>query len=237
MTIILTNDDGIDAPGIWALNQAINAPDFSTQILPEFSQSIIVAPKAHFSGCGHQLTTHRPIGIEHRSDNAYAVDGTPADCTRIAIKSITDDVKWVLSGINAGGNLGVDVYTSGTVAAVREAAMHGIRGIAISHWIKKPLAIDWNVAARWTTRVLVELFSRPLPPGTFWNVNLPHLESDTAEPEMVFCQPSIDPLPVSYRVDGHLHYYEGEYNKRDRAPGTDVDVCFSGKIAVTALKL
>ncbi|ELR98123.1 5'/3'-nucleotidase SurE [Gloeocapsa sp. PCC 73106] len=221
---ILTNDDGIDAPGIKALAGAI-APD----------SIIVAAPKDHLSGCGHQLTTHRPIQVERRNAKAYAIDGTPADCTRIALTHIQKEAKYVLSGINEGGNLGVDVYTSGTVAAVREASMHGVPGIAISQWIKKPLVIDWETATAWTVRVLSVLLERSLPPGSFWNVNLPHLEPGTPEPEIIFCQPSNHPLPVNYRVDGDLFYYYGEYAKRERAPGTDVDVCFSGNIAVTLL--
>ncbi|MDJ0690740.1 MAG: 5'/3'-nucleotidase SurE [Xenococcaceae cyanobacterium MO_188.B32] len=225
MTIILTNDDGIDAPGIRALKQAVNG------------ESIIVAPKEQHSGCGHRVTTHRPLQLQCRSPQEYAVDGTPADCTRIALTHVAKDVEWVLSGINAGGNLGIDVYISGTVAAVREAAIHGIPGIAISHWIKKPLVIDWDIATRWTVRVLDKLRYHPLPAGSFWNVNLPHLEPGAEEPDIVFCQPSIDPLPVNYRVERDLHYYYGEYSRRGRSPNTDVDVCFSGNIAVTQITL
>lgn len=225
MTIILTNDDGVDAPGIRALQQAI----------PE--TSVIVAPEKQHSGCGHQVTTHRGIKIAKRSPREYAVDGTPVDCTRLAIKNIAPNTRLVLSGINLGGNLGTDVYISGTVAAVREAAIHGIPGIAISHWIKKPLVVDWAVATRWTTRVIKDLRSRPLPPGSFWNVNLPHLEAEQPEPKIVLCKPSIDPLPVNFKVEENTYHYYGEYAKRDRHPGTDVDICFGGNIAVTLIKL
>ncbi|NJQ97994.1 MAG: 5'/3'-nucleotidase SurE [Hydrococcus sp. CSU_1_8] len=224
MTSIVTNDDGIDAPGIRALYKALN------------NQGIIVAPKDHLSGCGHQVTTTRPIHLQQRAPNEYAVDGTPADCTRLAITHIAQK-RMVLSGINAGGNLGIDAYISGTVAAVREAAIHGIPGIAVSHWIRRPLVIDWELASVWTAKVLEILFNRPLPPESFWNVNLPHIEPNSPEPEIVFCSASTQPLPVKYRIDGDLFYYEGEYAKRDRAPGTDVDVCFSGKIAVTLMRL
>ena len=225
MTIILTNDDGIDAPGIRALQQAVSEP------------TTIIAPNRQYSGCGHQVTTHRGIKLEKRSPAEYASEGTPVDCTRIAINKIAPDTKLVLSGINAGGNLGTDVYISGTVAAVREAAIHGIPGIAISHWIKKPLIIDWSVATRWTKMVLKDLLSRPLPPGSFWNVNLPHLEPDRPEPKIILCEPSISPLPVDYRLEADVYYYQGEYAKRDRNPGTDVDVCFGGNIAVTLIRL
>lgn len=225
MNIILTNDDGIDAPGIRALSQAVNG------------KGIIVAPKYPLSGCGHQVTTNKPLEIKRRSDTEYAVDGTPADCARVGISHLFPEVKWVLSGINAGGNLGVDVYISGTVAAVREAAIRGVPGIAISHWIKKPLVIDWEWATFCTIRVLEELFHRSLPPKSFWNVNLPHLEPGKPEPEIVFCPLSNDPLPSKYLVEGDLYYYQGEYGKRDRTVGTDVDVCFSGNISVTLIQL
>ena len=225
MTIILTNDDGIDAPGIRALQEAVT------------EANIIVAPTQPYSGCGHQVTTHREMKLKRRSNQEYALDGTPADCTRMAINQIAPNTKLVLSGINAGGNLGTDVYISGTVAAVREAAIHGIPGVAISHWIKRPLLIDWSVATRWTTRVLDDLLSRPLPPGSFWNVNLPHLEPDRPEPRIILCQPSIDPLPLQYRKEGDTYHYQGKYSDRERTPGTDVDICFGGNIAVTLIRL
>jgi 5'-nucleotidase len=224
MTIILTNDDGIDAPGIEALHKAIAG------------KGVIVAPEDHLSGCGHQVTSYKPITVEKRSETAYKVKGTPADCTRIALTHF-QEISWVLSGINAGGNLGVDRYISGTVAAVREAAIHNIPAIAISHWIKKPLVINWEIATQWTAIVLEELMSKELPPKSFWNVNLPHLETGSPEPDLVFCEPSNDPLPVSYRIEDNLYHYSGEYAKRARTPGKDVDVCFSGNIAITQINL
>jgi 5'-nucleotidase len=226
MTIILTNDDGIDAPGIKALVQAVQGKNF-----------IVAAPKDHQSGCGHQVTTTRPISMQKRSDTEYAIAGTPADCIRIAITQITQDVKFVLSGINAGGNLGVDAYISGTVAAVREAAMHGIAGVAISHYRKAKQNFDWELAAKLTAEVLAELLHRPLEPGCFWNVNLPHLQSGEPEPELVFCQPCTKPLPVNYRIDGEDFFYVGEYSKRERTPGSDVEACFAGNIAITQLRV
>lgn len=225
MTWILTNDDGIDAPGIRALHKAVN------------SKGVIVAPKDHQSGCGHQVTTTQPIYVQRRSDVEYAIAGTPADCVRIAVSHLCSDVNLVLSGINAGGNMGVDAYISGTVAAVREAAMHRIPGIAVSHYRKGRRNVDWDVAARWTTKVLTDLLTRPLEPGTFWNVNLPHLEPGDPDPEVVFCEPCTRPLPTNYRVEGDEFYYVGEYAKRARTPGTDVDACFSGYIAVTQIRL
>ncbi|MBW4614675.1 MAG: 5'/3'-nucleotidase SurE [Desmonostoc vinosum HA7617-LM4] len=226
MTIILTNDDGIDAPGIRALLKAVNEQNV-----------IIAAPKEHQSGCGHQVTTTRPINLQRRSENEYAIAGTPADCVRIAMTQISKNIKFVLSGINAGGNLGVDAYISGTVAAVREAAMHGIPGIAISHYRKAKQNFDWDLAAKLTAEVLLDLLNRPLEVGSYWNVNLPHLQPTEPHPKLVFCQPCTKPLPIDYRVDGNDFYYVGEYGKRDRTPGSDVEVCFSGNIAVTQLRV
>lgn len=226
MTLILTNDDGIDAPGIRALLKAV-----------EGKKVIVAAPKDHLSGCGHQVTTTKAINVHRRSSTEYAIAGTPADCTRIALSHLCEDASFVLSGINAGGNMGADVYISGTVAAVREAAFHGIGGIAVSHYIKGKKNLDWDTAARWTAKVLADLLNRPIETGTYWNVNLPHLEPSNSDPDIVFCQPSTQPLPVNYRIEGSDYYYVGEYAKRDRVSGTDVDVCFAGKIAVTQLKL
>ena len=231
MTVILTNDDGIDAPGINALEKAV------IRLNPDNQSSVIVAPQTQHSGCGHQVTTNRGIQVSQKSTNAYAVAGTPADCSRLAINQLVAKPSWVLSGINAGGNLGTDVYISGTVAAVREAAFHGVGGIAISHRIKRPLQIDWDWAIAWTVKVLADLMERSLEPGCFWNVNLPHLEPGAKDPELIFCQPSTDSLPVNYLIEGDTYYYHGEYHKRDRSPGTDVDVCFSGNIAITKLSL
>ena len=225
MTLLLTNDDGVDAPGIRSLLKAVNG------------NGVIVAPKDHLSGCGHQVTTTRPIHVQRRSYSEYAIAGTPADCVRIAITHICQDVNFVLSGFNAGGNLGVDAYISGTVAAVREAAIHRVPGIAVSHYRQGKRNVDWDVAARWTARVLADLLKRPTESGTFWNVNLPHLEPGNPDPKVVFCEPSTQPLPVNYRIEGEDFYYVGEYAKRGRTPGTDVDVCFSGHIAVTHLRL
>lgn len=226
MTLILTNDDGIDAPGIRALLKAVAG-----------KKVMVAAPRDHLSGCGHQVTTTKAINVQQRSLAEYAIAGTPADCTRLALSHLCQDASFVLSGINAGGNMGADVYISGTVAAVREAAFHGVPGIAVSHYRKGKKNVDWDTAARWTAKVLADLMNRTPEVGTYWNVNLPHLEPGDPDPEVIFCQPSTQPLPVNYRIEGNDYYYVGEYAKRDRRSGTDVDVCFAGKIAVTQLRL
>lgn len=229
MTLIISNDDGIDAPGIQTLLKVIEE---------KVDEKIIVAaPKHQYSGCGHQVTTRRPIHVDRRSETEYAIGGTPADCIRIAITQICPEVKWVVSGINAGGNLGVDSYISGTIAAVREAAFHRIPGIAISQYRKGGRPTNWEMAKHWARVVFDDLFSRPIEPGAFWNVNLPYLEPGQPEPEIIFCEASTDPLPVKYRLEGEEFYYIGKYGERDRTPDTDVDICFSGNISITKIRL
>jgi 5'-nucleotidase len=239
MTLILTNDDGIDAPGLRALQKALR---LGSQFTSE--QIITVAPLQHHSGCSHQVTTHRPIQVEPRLAGKlpeYAVDGTPVDCVRIALSHVLPQLeikpKLLLSGINAGGNLGADIYISGTVAAVREAALYRVPGIAISHYIHCRQPIDWERASALTATVLDKLV-QVARPGSFWNVNLPHLDADTPDPAIVFCPLCTQPLPAEYRrsESGGLQY-AGEYGQRQRDLGSDVEVCFSGKIAVTQIQL
>ncbi len=221
--LLLTNDDGVDAPGLSALREASRSE----------GRIVIVAPRGPFSGCGHRVTTHAPIGVERRVTDCFAIDGTPADCVRLALHHLVPEAGWVLSGINAGGNLGTDVHHSGTVAAVREGVIHGRPGIAFSHYIARGRAIDWVRAGGWAGRVLRLLLARPWEPGTFWNVNLPHLEPDDPEPEIVFCPLDPSPLPLRYRLEGDVAHYSGDYHARERRPSSDVDVCFRGEIAVS----
>jgi 5'-nucleotidase len=229
LTLLLTNDDGVDAPGLaalWAATEGLGARR-------------VVAPFGPYSGCGHVVTTHKPITITRRAEDRYAVEGTPADCVRLAIHHLEPGLSWVVSGINAGGNLGTDIHHSGTVAAVREAVIHGRPGIAVSHYIARGRAVDWDRAARRARGVIRSLLARPWEPGTFWSVNLPHPEPGAAEPEVVTCPLDPSPLPLAYRVEpcGGVAHYAGDYQSRARVAGSDVDVCFGGRIAVTLVRL
>ena len=227
MRFLITNDDGIDAEGLQALCAAARG----------FGDSVVVAPAEHQSGCSHAATTGRGIRVEQRGENRYAVNGTPADCVRVGLLKIVPDATWVLSGVNHGGNLGADVHYSGTVAAVREAVLHGWPGIAFSCYRKKLIDYDWPRVSTWVERVLAELLAKPCEAGTFWNVNVPHLTADAPDPELVYCPLDPHPLPLSYRHEEGLHYYDGDYHARERRPGCDVDVCFGGRISVTTGRL
>ncbi len=136
MKFLLTNDDGIDAAGLMALEQAMST----------LGECVVVAPDQHLSGCGHQTTMHRPLALSHVSDQRHALDGTPVDCVRIGLGHAAPDSDWIISGINEGGNLGADLYRSGTVAAVREGALLGKPGIAVSQYRRRDSAADWDRA-------------------------------------------------------------------------------------------
>jgi 5'-nucleotidase len=155
----------------------------------------------------------------------------------VGLSSLAPDTDWVISGINEGANLGADVYPSGTVAAAREAVLLGKPAVAVSHYLKRMRPPDWQQAATWTREVLRTLLDRPPAPGSFWNVNLPHLDSPTAMPEVIFCELDRNPLPVKFRLDGESYHYEASYQDRQRDEGRDVERCLAGNIVVTYLSL
>jgi 5'-nucleotidase len=167
------------------------------------------------------------------------VSGTPVDCIRLALFQLATDIDVVLSGVNEGGNLGADIWFSGTVAAAREAAFFRRPAIAVSQYRLgrgKPFPIDR--AAHWTHCVLTDLLQRNPSANAFWNVNLPDPPDHAADcPPIVHCKADDFPLPVAYELrDGKFHY-SGSYHQRERAPGSDVATCFGGEIAVSLLEL
>ena len=234
MKLLITNDDGIDAPGLEALASAART----------IGDPIIVAPAGPQSGVSHAVTWREGVRIEPRGkdrqsgSDRFAIHGTPADCTRLGLLRLVPDAKWVLSGINHGSNLGADMYYSGTVAAVREAVLHGWPGVAVSHYRKSGVDYDWARAVKWVTPILSEILAKPIEAGLFYNVNLPILPAEVDDPEVVWCSLDPNPLPLNYRHEEESGlYYAGDYQLRHRTPGADVDVCFGGRIAVTAVRL
>ncbi len=227
MKLLLTNDDGIEARGLVALSRAV-AP---------LGTSVVVAPDRHLSGCSHQATTARPLDLKQLANGWYTVDGSPVDCARLGLVRVAPDAEWVLSGVNEGGNMGADVFLSGTVAAAREACLLGKPAIAISQYVRRR-PIDWEQTADWARRVIEALLGEPPAPGSFWNVNLPQPEmGDTQMPPLVHCPVDPHPLPVAYELlDGKLHY-RGRYQDRVRLAEHDVAVCFAGQIAVSQIGL
>ncbi|OYW71638.1 MAG: 5'/3'-nucleotidase SurE [Verrucomicrobia bacterium 12-59-8] len=227
MHVLLTNDDGISAPGLQALENAVQQLGW---------QYTIVAPATEQSQCGHRVTTHQHLRIETLGVNRHAVHGTPADCVRLALFALELKPDLVLSGVNAGGNMGQDIVISGTVAAAREAAYHGIRSMALSHYMIRELVVDWQRTAAWMAQIVRETHVQDQPHNSFWNINLPHLPADkTALPPRILCHPARSPLSVSYRKEEQGYAYSASYASRPRDTGSDVDACFSGKVAVSLL--
>lgn len=226
--ILLTNDDGVDAEGLSALRRALPQPEVEVYI---------VAPKHVMSECGHRVTTKDVISVGRREDKIFVVDGTPADCVRLALTELLPRApSLVLSGINHGGNLGADIYISGTVAAAREAAFFRVPAIAFSHYKILDRAFDWEWAARCAFVAMSELLERCIVPGEYWNVNLPHVPPGEVPPR-VHCSPGRQPLPVRYRSGPEGYAYSGVYAQRESEPGSDVEICFGGGIAISRLVL
>ena len=222
--LILTNDDGIDAQGIRALHAVTGG--------------VIIAPREQHSACSHKVTLDAEIRVARRGDGEFCVDGTPADCARLAPELLDDTPALLLSGINEGANLGHDTYLSGTVAAAREATAMGIPAISISQYRRGLAEVDWPRAQRLAEKAIAAVLERGHDGAGLWNINLPHPEDGTDAPEIVFCERCLLPLPSVYRVNDGVYRHDGRrYHQRTRTPGSDVDVCFGGAIAVTWIAL
>ncbi|MBT8363293.1 MAG: 5'/3'-nucleotidase SurE [Deltaproteobacteria bacterium] len=226
MKVILTNDDGIDAPGLETLQRCVQ----------DEGKIVIVAPTQPQSGIAHKVTIRSPIQVNKLGLNRYSVDGTPADCSRIALKQLAPDAGWLIAGINPGANLGSDVYNSGTVAAAREAAILGCRSIAISQYVAKDQQVNWDITGYHAAPVLKMLMRKDIEPSYFWNVNLPHPLNNYAEIPVGFCGLDTNPHKYDFRKNEKEYIYNGSIHERPRNPGTDVAVCFDErKISITRI--
>ncbi|MGC4077482.1 MAG: 5'/3'-nucleotidase SurE [Rubrivivax sp.] len=171
MRILITNDDGVDAPGIAIMRQ----------IAAELSDDVwVVAPDGNQSGAAHRFTFGRELGLEQREQQVYAVvGGSPADCVVAGMTHVCKDLKpdLVLSGVNNGQNLGDILNCSGTVAGAREGALHGALGIGISQGVdyERGDHIDWTNARTYSVRVIRALLDKVKTRGeAYFNVNLPY---------------------------------------------------------------
>ncbi|MDM8517701.1 5'/3'-nucleotidase SurE [Desulfobacterales bacterium HSG16] len=168
MNILLTNDDGIYACGLWALYD----------VLEKEHDIMVVAPDRERSGVSHSITLYSPLRVKKidvaEGKTGYAVNGKPADCVKLALSELADiRPDMVISGINPGENAGVSLNYSGTVAAAREAALYGISAIAVS--IKGFDSYDYKGAALFINQLVRQVNQTGLPYGTFLNVNLPEI--------------------------------------------------------------
>jgi 5'-nucleotidase len=228
MQILLTNDDGIDAAGLRHLADA----------LKPLGRLTVVAPVDCRSCCSHSITTSRQVSVEQLDVERYRVAGFPADCIRIALSHLGLQPDLVISGINHGANVGLDIWTSGTIAAAREASFHGVPAVAISQYLHQALETCWVTSARWSRSVLERILEQggADQPAGLWNVNLP-VQSDASlpEPEIAFCQPDDSPMPITYHGDDSQLRYRSNFHERPRRLGSDIDHCFTGRISVSRL--
>jgi 5'-nucleotidase len=237
LNFLLTNDDGIDAPGLKSLILSMEG----------FGNLYTIAPAEALSGCGHQVSGRNPLKVEELQTTnpseikRWTAHGTPADCVRLGLKVLLNDVKppidYVVSGINAGGNLGVDVYTSGTIAAAREATFWGVPGIAVSHHINGR-DVDWNLAYKRSVKVIESILNKAKDVGIYWNINLPHVDSEIIDLETQDCSVDNQPAHVVFEENEKLIFTnKGKYRLRPKTPGSDLSVCFDGKISISKLTI
>ncbi len=226
LRILITNDDGWDAPGLAVLKS----------LAAELGEVYVLAPRDPHSYTGHRVTEDSSLLLAEIAPREFTLAGTPADCVRVALTAVFQDIDWVLSGINRGGNLGSDLFTSGTVAAAREAAFLGKPAIAISQYIKKGVPLEWDRSRELARPILAKLLAEGCSPKSYLNVNLPHSQNgDLAT--TVICDPDNQPLDVRFDREGDSLRFAGSYQARPRTPGRDIDLCFQGAITVSRLQL
>lgn len=237
MRILLTNDDGIHAPGLEVLEA----------IARQFSDDVwIVAPSEEQSGAGHSLTLGRPVRLHQHGERRFAVSGTPTDAVMMALRKVLPGAPdLILSGVNRGANLGDDVTYSGTVAAAMEGALAGIRSIALSQgYAKEGMAdsVPFDTAAHWGEQVLRPLLDVPFAPRTLVNVNFPALAADQVAGIRVVRQGFHDyargSLVEGVDPRGYRYFWFGLHGM-EHTPGhaTDLEAIADGFIAVTPLQL
>jgi 5'-nucleotidase len=232
--ILVCNDDGIEAPGIKLL----------TRVAKSLCRDVwVVAPEREQSGASHSLTLHRPLRIRKLGPRRFAVDGTPTDCVLLAVNSVLEDKRpdLVLSGVNAGANMGEDVTYSGTIAAAMEASLLGLKAIALSQTMDDDGPARWATAAALAPKLIRRLAALPWPQESFFNVNFPNLPPGKVKGIAAAAQGGRkigDHLLQRLDPRGRPYYWIGP--QRDEAhtrPGSDVRAVAEGKVAVTPIFL
>ena len=232
--IVLTNDDGVEAPGLHALAEALSI----------IARVTVVAPDRERSTSGRALTMHKPLRVYRQpswpsSRSVWKTNGTPADCVKLALRVILkkDTVDLVVAGINRGANLGSDVLYSGTAAAAFEAAMLDVPAIAVS--LANPQEKNnFRSAARFAARFVSKYFSLNIPPDTIVNINVPDLPAKSIRGvkwSKLGVRKYTDIVDERRDPKGHIYYWlSGE--PRDGAPRdteTDVAAVARGYISLT----
>jgi 5'-nucleotidase len=237
MRILISNDDGIDAPGLATLRR----------IAAKLSDDVwVVAPETNKSGAGHSLSLNEPLRMRRVEDRVYAVRGTPTDCVIMGVRSVLKDKRpdLILSGVNRGQNIAEDVTYSGTIAACFEGTLIGIRSIALSQAFgfetrQRP---SFETAEAHGPALITRLIAEPWGGNVLMNVNFPDRTPDKVEGTLVTAQGRRDQdlLSVDERRDPHgVPYYWFAYAKSRSTPheGTDIAAVYGGYISVTPLLL
>jgi len=234
--ILVSNDDGIDAPGIKLL-EAI-----ARELSPEVW---VVAPEWEQSGAGHSLTTRRPLRMIEVADHRYIVDGTPTDCVLLGLKRLLRGrpPTLVLAGINAGGNVAEDITYSGTCAAAMEATLFGVPSIALSQEYRNRNAIPWATAEAFAAEAIRRIVAaaEPWPRDTFFNVNFPATSPATVRGFAITHQGKRvlgDNLTEGTDPRGRHYYWIGPSQMRGGAePGSDLGALAEHRVSITPVHL
>ncbi len=232
--ILVTNDDGVTAPGLAALAGALRA----------LGRVTIMAPDKNWSASGHVKTMHKPLRVATvRLDDgseALSTSGAPSDCVALALLGIVKEpIDLVVSGINPFSNLGHDVTYSGTVTAAMEAAIFGVPGLAVSTDFDAELG--YAVAARIAARIAGQVLDRGLPKGVLLNVNIPPLPAEAIHGVRITRQGLRvyrDALVERADPRGRPYYWiGGDAPTGIPEPGTDVQALADGYVSITPLHL
>lgn len=238
MLILISNDDGIDSPGLHALRQ------IGQELAGESGEVWVTAPEQNHSGAGHSLSLNEPVRIRKVDERAFAVRGTPTDSVIMGVHHVLKGRRpdLILSGINRGSNLAEDVTYSGTIAACLEGTLLGIRSIALSQAFgpeSKP-APKWQTPITHASRIIRALLSLEWAPSTLYSINFPDREPEEVEGVEVTVQGRRDAglLSLDERRDtwGNPYFWLAYRRSRSQAPeGTDLWAIGSGRISVTPL--
>ena len=239
MRILLTNDDGIHAPGILALKKRLET----------LGEVRVVAPERQRSAAGHGMTLHKPLRITPvklaDGSDGFAISGTPTDCVILGLDVVCEgECDLVVSGINLGSNLGWDVTYSGTVAAAFEAAILNRPAIAISLALDRRedgQVPDFQTAARFAGFIAQQLLNDPLPPHTFLNVNVPAIPEEEIAGAVITHQGRReyrDRIVARNDPAGRPYYWQyGNLHEGEPDPGSDVHAVLNRQISVTPIQL
>ncbi len=224
--ILITNDDGIHAPGLHALEAA----------LARVGDVYTVAPLDEQSAASRRITLRKPFRYQSAGANRYAVDGTPADCAMMALTMLLGfRPALVVSGINNGPNLGENVFYSGTVAGAAEGAKYGIPAIAMS--VNQRVDIDYGPAADFAARLAVQVIESGLPEGVALNVNVPYPSYDGVEITHQSRKISRNLMVETRDPHGRPYYWmHEEVPLADAEPGSDYAAVRDSKVSITPLR-